>query len=259
MASPSGPGTPMTTEFARLAPTTDPVEAESAPAAPAAPLALEDVVSQVLPAVASIEAGRARGTGFFTAADTVLTNAHVIEGHASVTLSVGTRTYSARVVTVNTSVDLAVLRVSNADPAQPILRLGSVNTLRVGEEVVAVGSALGVLSNTVTRGIVSAFLKAGNATLIQTDAAINPGNSGGPLVNRTGQVIGINSIGVSRHAGEGLAFAVAIDHARALLNGQSSTTGTTPLLSLHEQMSGSRSDADTARDRGEVQYAQALQ
>jgi hypothetical protein len=162
-------------------------------------------------------------------------------------------------VTVNTSVDLAVLRVSNADPAQPTLQLGSVNTVRVGEEVVAIGSALGVLSNTVTRGIVSAFRTAGHATLIQTDAAINPGNSGGPLVNRTGQVIGINSMGVSRQAGEGLAFAVAIDHASALLDGQSSTTGTGPLVALHEQMSSSTSNADLVRDRGEVQYAEALQ
>jgi S1-C subfamily serine protease len=256
-----GVNAPLTTEFARLAPAADlPSRAVPASAAVAvAPASLEDVVSQVLPAVASIEASRGRGTGFFIKPDTVLTNAHVVQGDTSVKLTVDGATYSARVVTVSAGVDLAVLQVYNANPAQPTLRLGTVNTARVGEEVVAVGSALGVLSNTVTRGIVSAFRKAGTTTLIQTDAAINPGNSGGPLLNRSGQVIGINSIGVSKQAGEGLAFAVAVDHATALLNGQTAISTDTPLGSLQQQMSGGRSDADTVRDRGEAQYTQALQ
>jgi S1-C subfamily serine protease len=254
---PAAPSTtPLTTAFARLAPDTAP---EDDPAPPPTPASLEDVVSQALPAVASIEAGRARGTGFFVKPDTVLTNAHVIQGESTVRLSVGGTTYSARVVIVNTATDLAVLHVSNPNPRQPTLRLGSVNTARVGEEVVAIGSALGVLSNTVTRGIVSALRKAGSATLIQTDAAINPGNSGGPLVNRNGQVIGINSLGVSKQAGEGLAFAVAIDHASPLLNGQTSETGGTLLGSMQEQLSGTSSEAGSARSQGEAQYAQALQ
>ena len=77
------------------------------------------------------------------------------------TLQVGNAIYSARVVTVSTGSDLAVLQVSNPNPNQPVLTMGSVATARVGEEVIAVGSALGVLSNTVTRGIVSAVRKAG--------------------------------------------------------------------------------------------------
>jgi S1-C subfamily serine protease len=248
--------TPLTTEFARLAPVT---AAADDPAAAPPPASLEDVVSQTLPAVASIDAGRARGTGFFIKPDTVLTNAHVIQGVTTVQLAVGNASYSARVMIVNTGTDLAVLQVSNPNPRQPTLSMGSVNSTRVGEEVVAIGSALGVLSNTVTRGIVSALRKAGNTTLIQTDAAINPGNSGGPLLNRSGQVIGINSLGVSRQAAEGLAFAVAIDHASPLLNGQTSETGTTLLGSIQEQLSGTPSDAGTARTRGEGQYAEALQ
>jgi S1-C subfamily serine protease len=256
----SAAGSPLTTEFARLAPT--PVE-EPGPATPATvsapPASLEDVVSQVVPAVAAVTAGRARGTGFFIKPDTVLTNAHVMDGQASAQLTVGAATYTARVVSINTAVDLAVLQVYNADPKQPTLRLGSVTSARVGEEVVAVGSALGVFSNTVTRGIVSAFRKVGNVTLIQTDAAINPGNSGGPLVNRAGQVIGINSLGVSKQTSEGLAFAVAIDHAAALLAGETTVTGQTPLGGLQQQMSGSGSDTEVTRSRGEEQYVQALQ
>ena len=113
-------------------------------------------------------------------------------------------------------------------------------------------SALGVLSNTVTRGIVSAVRKAGPVTLIQTDAAINPGNSGGPLVNRAGQVIGINSLRAGQQA-EGVAFAVAIDHATQLLNGERVTDTQTPLGSLTQMLDG-RSDGDQQRARGEQEY-----
>ena len=96
---------------------------------------------------------------------------------AWVKLQLGEATYTARVVTVAQGSDLAILQVYNPDPKQPILRLGSASTARVGQEVIAVGSALGVLSNTVTRGIVSAIRDVGTVRLIQTDAAINPGGS----------------------------------------------------------------------------------
>jgi S1-C subfamily serine protease len=256
----AGTSLPRTTEFARLAPdTASTPRSADAPSASLPPASLEDVVSQVLPAVAAIDAGRSRGTGFFIKPDTVITNAHVIQGETSVRLAVGSATYSARVVTVSTGVDLAVLQVYNPSPTQAVLRLGSAGSARVGEEVVAIGSALGVLSNTVTRGIVSAFRRAGTTTLIQTDAAINPGNSGGPLLNRRGEVIGINSISVSKQAGEGLAFAVAIEHATPLLNGQSSLSTETPLGSLQQQMAGVKSDADAVRDRGVALYDQQMQ
>ena len=173
--------------------------------------------------------------------DQVLTNAHVVEGQTSVRLQVGEATYTARVTIVAQGSDLAMLQVYNPDPKQATLRLGSVSTARVGEEVIAVGSALGVLSNTVTRGIVSAVRDVGTVTLIQTDAAINPGNSGGPLVDRNGVVIGINSLAVAAREGQGIAFAVAIDHARPLLSGQGSTaTAQTPLTALNQAMGGAR-------------------
>jgi hypothetical protein len=136
--------------------------------------------------------------------------------------------------------------------------MGSVSNARVGQEVIAVGSALGVLSNTVTRGIVSAVRQVGNITLIQTDAAINPGNSGGPLVDRSGLVIGINSLAVAAQAGQGLAFAVAIDHATDLLNGQVNNAAQTPLSALSKAMGGS-SEGDQARAKGEYGYAQVME
>ena len=241
------------------------VSNDAAPAAPAAPAAaspgsFEDVVSAALPAVASIDAGTGRGSGFFIRPDLVVTNNHVIEGQSSVTLQAGGNTFTARVMTASPGIDVALLQVFNPNPQQPTLRLGTAATARPGEEVIAIGYALGSLSNTVTRGIVSALRQSGNVTLIQTDAAINPGNSGGPLLDRSGAVIGINSMGVNKQVGEGLGFAIAIDHAVALVNGRNvaTTTTTTPLASLNQAMGGP-SDAEAARAKGAADYEQVVQ
>jgi hypothetical protein len=208
--------------------------------------------------VAFIQAGASRGTGFFIARDRVITNAHVVGGHQAVRLRVGDAEYDGRVATIAQGTDLAVLQVLNASPTQTVLRMGSIGQARVGEEVIAVGSALGVLSNTVTRGIVSAVRRVGQVTLVQTDAAINPGNSGGPLISRSGLVIGINSLRVAQQTAEGVAFAVAIDHAAQLLNGQRPSDSQTPLTSL-TQMLGGRTDTDEDRMRGEQELARVLE
>ena len=229
-----------------VAPVTGTSALAQPPVAPAnaAPSSIEDVVSAALPAVASIDTGTARGSGFFVRPDLVVTNAHVVEGQTSVQLQAGGVKYTARVMTVSTGYDLAVLQVYSANPNQVTLRLGTAASARPGEEVIAIGYALGSLSNTVTRGIVSAIRQAGNVTLIQTDAAINPGNSGGPLLDRSGQVIGINSMGAS---GQGLAFAIAIDHAKQLLSGQSMPASSgTPLAGLNQAMNGPV-DSDSRR------------
>jgi len=250
--------TPTTTAGVSLLTTPPPTEAAATTAAAAAPASFEEIVGRVLPAVASITAGQSRGTGFFVRYDQVLTNAHVIDGQTSVSLQVGETLYTARVVTVAQGSDLAILQVYNPDPKQPILRLGSASTARVGQEVIAVGSALGVLSNTVTRGIVSALRDVGTVRLIQTDAAINPGNSGGPLVDRNGVVIGVNSLAVAAREGQGIGFAVAIDHATPLLSGQgASAAGQTPLSALNKAMGGP-AEGDALRSRGEQAYTQAL-
>ena len=228
------------------------------PVASATSSALEDVVARALPAVASIQAGRGRGTGFFIQRDIVLTNQHVVGNETSVQLTAGGRRYSARVTNTSTSTDLAVLQVYGPDPTQPTLRLGSAKGIRPGQEVVAIGSALGVLSNTVTRGIVSALRETGSVTLIQTDAAINPGNSGGPLVDRNGVVIGVNSMKIGGATGEGLAFAVAIDHASQLLSGKATSATATPLQGLNKIMTGSTASEDQ-REQGTAAYQAAVE
>ena len=209
--------------------------------------------------MAAIQAGNARGTGFFVRPDTVITHAHVVDGVTSVDLHAGASRYTARVINTSPAIDLAVLRIDKANSAQVTLRLGSAQGARVGQEVIAIGSALGVLSNTVTRGIVSAIRQAGDVTLIQTDAAINPGNSGGPLIDSRGDVIGINTMKAIARA-ESIGFAVAIDHATGLLNGQTITaTSSSPAAGLEAMLrQGGASETDRARGEGEQAYERVL-
>jgi putative serine protease PepD len=137
-------------------------------------------------------------------------------------------TYTAKVVGRSPTYDLAVLYVKGA-PSLPPASLGSAQVLRVGDQVVAFGSPLG-LSSTVTSGIVSALNRpvttsdTGSSSFInavQTDAAINPGNSGGPLVDLTGRVVGVNSAiattgaPTSGQSGNiGVGFAIPIDQVK---------------------------------------------
>jgi S1-C subfamily serine protease len=228
----------------------------TAAAAPPPPAALEDLVSRVLPAVVTVDSSAGRGTGFYIRPDRVLTNHHVVEGQTSVQLIAGNVKRTALVMNVSAGADLAILQVYNADPKQTTLPLGTMNRVRVGEEVIAIGSPLGVLANSVTRGIVSAVRRTGDTVLIQTDAAINPGNSGGPLLNRSGQVIGINTMSFTR--AQSLSFAVAVDHALPLITGQrTSLVAPAP----HEQMTTAMrgpSDGDVQRKQGEQRYESML-
>ena len=153
-----------------------------------------------------------------------------------------------------------MLRISTPDPNQATLTMGSGMRARAGQEVIALGTPLG-LQNTVTRGIVSAVREVGGLTLVQTDAAINPGNSGGPLLDRAGEVIGITSLGMRSSVAQGLSFAIAIEHAQALLSGHRNAAATgTPLATLNQAIAADRSrpDADVNRDRATKAYEQAI-
>ena len=234
----------------------------SAPAAaPAAagntaPMPLEDLVARVAPAVVLVLASGGRGSGFFVDSETVITNAHVVGSDNSVRIKrVNGDTDDARVERVATDLDLAILKTSSRVD-QTALVLGSNAAVRSGQDVVAIGSPLGTLQTSVTRGIVSAVRTNGTLTMIQTDAAINPGNSGGPLMDRTGTVIGINSYG-SRNT-QGIAFAIAVDHARDLLSGSHITSTTaTPLTVLNDATSG-KSEGERTRESAQVRYERAL-
>ena len=230
------------------------------PPVPALSSAIEDVLAQVMSAVVLVETSSGRGSGFYVRPDTLLSNVHVVGNNSSVTIHrFDGSTVPARVESKSTAFDIAILKVSNPVPGQVLIALGSSNNLRVGQEVLAIGSALGTLQNTVTRGIVSAVRQSGNATLVQTDAAVNPGNSGGPLLDRSGAAIGITTMGYTDR--QGLNFAVAIDHARALLDGrsQSSSSVTSSPTSDHRELSPAvQSDTDRMRGDGQRVYEQTL-
>jgi putative serine protease PepD len=129
----------------------------------------------------------------------ILTDEHVVSGAQSITVTFSDgRKTKARVVGSNTGADLAVIRVDVPSSALHPLSFANSNNVHVGDGVIAIGSPFG-LPNTVTAGIVSAVgrtISAPNqftiANAIQTDAAINPGNSGGPLIDSSGQVVGLN-------------------------------------------------------------------
>ncbi len=217
-------------------------------------------MGRALGAVVMVETSDSRGTGFFVTPDTLVTNNHVARGATSVTVRLHDgSTRSARVERAVAEVDLAVLRLSG-QPSPQVLTLARADDVRPGQEVIAIGSALG-LQSTVTRGIVSARRMAGAVLLLQTDAAINPGNSGGPLLNRDGAVVGVTTLKMGSGA-EGLGFAVGVDHVRALLDGRAVTapTSSSPRMPLAPGVpafgaeTGAETGAEAQRARGQEAY-----
>ncbi|AGB25460.1 trypsin-like serine protease with C-terminal PDZ domain [Mycobacterium sp. JS623] len=229
-----------------------------APSVPAASLpagSVEQVAAKVVPSVVKLEVDLGKqseeGSGIILSSDgLILTNNHVVAAakdnpggppapvpaggaQTKVTFADG-RTMGFTVVGTDPSSDIAVVRAQGASGLTPIT-LGSSSNLRVGQDVVAVGSPLG-LEGTVTTGIISALnrpVAAGgdaqnqNTVLdaIQTDAAINPGNSGGALVNMNGELVGVNSAiatlggdaGPQAQSGSiGLGFAIPVDQAKRI-------------------------------------------
>lgn len=158
----------------------------------------------------------------------IVTNNHVVESANSVTVSIiGDEQVNAKLVGKDASSDLAVISVSKTDLSAAGItdvaaaKFGNSDNMQVGENVIAIGNALGQ-GKTATLGIISAQNKEINIdgkklTVIQTDAAINPGNSGGALVNTAGEVIGINTAKLSSSAVEGTGFAIPISSAQTII------------------------------------------
>jgi S1-C subfamily serine protease len=166
---------------------------------------------------------RSLGSGFvIDKAGHIVTNYHVVQGAESINVSFSNdESVRARLVGVDPSTDLAVLKVSTPSRGLTPLTFGDSSSVQVGDEVVAIGNPFG-FERSMTAGIVSAIgrvLQAPNNlaidNAIQTDAPINPGNSGGPLLNTRGEVIGVNTqIRTASGAGDGnvgIGFAVPVD------------------------------------------------
>ena len=191
------------------------------------------------------------GTGMIIASNgEILTNAHVVQGatRIEVTLFNEKEPRQADLLGADRTADVAVIKIRDASNL-PTVALGSSAALRVGDAVLAVGNALGLPgSPTVTSGIVSAkdrSIGAGSEQLeglIQTDAAINPGNSGGPLVNSSGEVVGMNTAVIQSTGGQAIAqnvgFAIAIDTIKPMierLKTGGTTSGSYPFIGVNTQ------------------------
>ena len=204
------------------------------------------VVNEVMPSVVSItstiqssnyygfgtQESEGAGSGFIVAKTKdnlmIATNNHVVSDATSLTVGfVDDTTAKATVVGTDSSADLAVISVKIKDIKDAtaskikVATLGSSDDLKVGEEVVAIGNALGY-GQSVTTGVVSAknrevSLTDGTMNLLQTDAAINPGNSGGVLINMDGQVVGINNAKLEDTSVEGMGYAIPITTAKTIL------------------------------------------
>ncbi len=228
-----------------------PVYTEARHAATAGPLpALTGVVQAALPAVVAVittqapertagrdplkdlfdryhgdSARKGLGTGFVVHRDGyIVTNAHVVDGAASIEVTVGDgdeQRYPARVVGADEATDVALLKIEPREPLR-VLPLGDSDRVSIAEWVMVIGNPFG-LSHSVTLGIVSHTGRAdiapagrdGFYDFIQTDASINPGNSGGPLIDLNGQVIGIAT--AINATGQGIGFAIPINMAKAIL------------------------------------------
>ncbi len=197
-------------------------------------MSVKDVLAKVEPAVVTVEqrggGGLSTGTGVIISADgEVLTNAHVVAGRGdlSITLFNETRARGATLVGSDQANDLALLKIDGVS-GLPTASLGDSDATEVGDAVVAIGNALALVGGpSVTTGIISAKGRSlGNLDgLLQTDAAINPGNSGGPLVDTTGQVIGINTAVIRDQGGsgsgagaEGIGFAIAANTIKPIID-----------------------------------------
>ena len=204
------------------------------------------VVNEVMPSVVSItstiqssnyygfgtQESEGAGSGFIVAKTKdnlmIATNNHVVSDATSLTVGfVDDTTAKATVVGTDSSADLAVISVKIKDIKDStaskikVATLGSSDDLKVGEEVVAIGNALGY-GQSVTTGVVSAknrevSLTDGTMNLLQTDAAINPGNSGGVLIIMDGQVVGINNAKLEDTSVEGMGYAIPITTAKTIL------------------------------------------
>jgi serine protease Do len=186
------------------------------PAAFQLELSLEEIVKRAKPAVVCLKSINAMGSGFFvTETGVIATNAHVARGDSTLLAVLPDNIQlQARVVYIDADLDIALVKADPPSPGYsfPYLVLADVTTVQQGESVLAVGNPGDAMLFSATKGIVSAvgkFPAFGPGNWIQTDAPINPGNSGGPLLNSRGQVVGLNTLKITKKNVTGIGFALS--------------------------------------------------
>jgi serine protease Do len=202
-----------------IPPTTTPHTSDSQPLT--TPELVELLTPSVVQIAVSLPRGQAVGTGvILDKSGLILTNWHVVEDALAITVAFEDGSITeGELFRRDPQLDLAIVRVSDQNNLRPAV-FGDSEALRIGEDVVAIGHALGLRGGpTVSKGVVSALDRTivgeagGDLTgLVQTDAAINEGNSGGPLVNMFGEVVGINTAKIN--IGDRIGFAININDAK---------------------------------------------
>lgn len=203
---------------------------------------ISDIASKVSPSVVSVvtetrsqgwysQDQTAAGTGFIVTKDGyIVTNKHVVDGARSISVILDDGTTYTGVKTIGTDPlnDIAIIKIQQAVDL-PAVTLGDSKTVSIGQQVIAIGNALGQYGNTVSSGIISGqnrTITASDETgttyetlndMLQTDAAINQGNSGGPLVNAAGEVIGINTAISANTNGQGIGFAIPVTSIKGIV------------------------------------------
>lgn len=183
-----------------------------------------NVYEKITPAIVAIDAqladGVSSGTGCIIASNgVILTSSHVVEESKDIDITTHSgKVYKATVISIlGKNNDLALLKIDAKEPLS-IIRLGDSEGIKVGQKVLAIGNPFG-FSGTLTEGIVSRIDYVKNK--IQTDAAINPGNSGGPLLNSSGEVIGISQSIYNpdnNRSNIGIGFAVPVNSAKEFID-----------------------------------------
>jgi len=193
--------------------------------------AVVSIVAQTTPlsSIGSSQNQQGIGTGFIVKSNgVILTNSHVVEDN-TISYKVVTKdekTYAVKKIDQDPSIDFAILKIDASN--LPTVDLGDSDATLVGQKVIAIGNALGMLQNTVTVGVISGVGRGVTASsslgvsqetlenVIQTDAALNPGNSGGPLLDLSAKVIGINF--ATTQGAENIGFVIPINRIKSVLD-----------------------------------------
>jgi S1-C subfamily serine protease len=167
----------------------------SAPAVMRSALPVEDIVRNSSPAVLFLQSSEGTGSGFLISETGIaVTNAHVARAQTELIATAGNgQSFQAKVIYIDPALDIALIKLEGA--GFPHLRLADVGSVQSGSSVIAIGTPSKGFQNSVTKGVVGGIgpLTKEPGTWVQTDAAINPGNSGGPLLNSSGEVVGITT------------------------------------------------------------------
>jgi S1-C subfamily serine protease len=215
---------------------------------------LESIIEHAMPGVVLVQTEKTSGSGFLVRPDLVVTNAHVTAGYLFVTVTSQTGVkIQGRVAQFSDDYDIALILVGRVSPTDAQLPLGDSSALRLGQGIVALGWAQSLEQHTVTRGVITGLRQVGTRPMIQTDAAPHPGDSGGPVLDRTGQVVGITTIRIDSPSASG-GLAVPIDDLKPFLERVSASVLTLPRNSVSTIVPRTP-DPDVQRSTGLQRYA----